>query len=543
MGITDIGMLVAGLGLFLYGMHILADSLEKVAGSKLKGIINKLTSNRFIAIVLGAAVTILVQSSSTSTVMVVGLVNSGLMTIKQCVGVIMGANIGTTTTAWIASSSGTSFSTYVPFILGLGAFISLFSKNKKRKNIALILVGFGILFIGMDIMKDAVKPLREVEFFTDIMKQIGDYSFANIMLGILVGAIFTIAVQSSSASTAVFIALASSNIIGLTTAIPLIYGANIGTCITAVLASIGASKAAKQASTVHVLFNLIGTLIFLPFTVYLARIAESIASSVEVQIAVAHTIFNVGSTLILIWFAPTIANMATKIIKNEDEEDYQPVLLDEMLLSTPSVAYDAVEKEIINLGKIAIKCLKNSICAFTRKDYKYVEKTLRYEKAIDESEYNIYDYILKLTNEDGLTDKDKNMLEEYIKIIHDFERIGDHSENIAQLSENCLDKKLFFSELAIEEAEHIFSNVLTSCEESLLALEKKDSDIAQMVIKREDIIDKEYKNTKQSHVKRLKSNECSIDSGILFIEVLTNLERIADHAYNISKMVVEKENS
>ncbi len=543
MGITDIIVLVGGVGLFLYGMTLMADGLEKAAGDRMKSIINSLTKNVFIAAILGAFVTIMVQSSSTTTVMVVGLVNSGLMNLVQSVGVIMGANIGTTITAWMASLSGVDFvDSFVYLSLGAGGLVYIFTSKKKYKNTSLIFIGFALLFLGMDLMKNGVRPLRSSEMFNDMIAFIGESnSIGHLLLGILIGAIFTAAIQSSSASTGIFVAMAAEGILPIESAIPLLYGANIGTCITALLSSIGASTTAKQAATVHVLFNVIGTLIFIPFTGLLADFAVGRSVEPEIQLAIAHTVFNVSVTFVLIWFARPLALLATKIVKiDPDQEVESPVSLDHRLLVTPPIAFANMETQIDKLGVLAYDCYNSSVKSFFEGSEKAIAKTYKLEGFINDSEYSIYRYINELNKTDGLSSIDTTTLDEYIRIIHDFERIGDHAENIANISELKMEKKTVFSEEAIADLELLCDTVKKSLNQTLKALSEENLEMAQSICTREDKIDNIYQQLKDNHIVRLRSKTCNFEAGILYIEMITDLERIGDHCNHIARSVIKK---
>lgn len=531
--------LVGGLGLFLYGMNVMAAGLEKTAGDKMKRIIEVLTSNRVMGVIVGAIVTVLVQSSSASTVMVVGFVNAGLMNLTQAVGVIMGANIGTTVTAQLVSID---LSNIAPIFVGIGVAIWLFSPNKRIKNIAEILIGFGILFIGMDFMKNAVKPLREYEGFRTLLLSFGSGTVSDKALAILSGFAMTVVLQSSSATTGLLVALASEGLLPIHAAFPIVLGTNIGTCVTAMISSIGANRTAKRAAVIHLLFNLIGTLVFILFlSGPTIRFVSSISNDSARQLANAHTLFNIANTLLLLPFASLLVIAVKKIIphrKEEDEEVRGIKYLDERILETPSIAMVQVIKEVLHMGKVALKSYEKSMEAFINNDEKIAHETFKIEKVVNELEKEIAGYLLKISNTE-ISSKNREVIDGLFNTINDIERVGDHADNIAELAIYRIENKLKFSDQAIEELNIMHERVVKSYREALTALKTGDMKIAQRVVEREGEIDLMEKTLRANHIGRLNNQQCVPGSGVIFLDIISNLERIADHASNIALAVLD----
>ncbi|MDB8791846.1 Na/Pi cotransporter family protein [Romboutsia sp. 1001216sp1] len=524
--------LIGGLGLFLYGMTLMGNGLQKAAGEKLKKIVELLTSNVLLGVLVGAGVTAIIQSSSATTVMVVGFVNAGIMTLSQAIGVIMGANIGTTITAQLVSFN---LEGLAPITLGIGIALYLFSSKSKTKNIAEILLGFGILFTGMEFMKDAVSPLAEYKGFTDALVNFGHRP----LLGVLLGLIITGVVQSSSASMGMLIALASQGIIPLQSALPILYGDNIGTCVTSLLSSIGANKNAKRAAIMHLLFNILGTLMFLlilnkPIVAVVTRINPT---DVARQIANAHTLFNIVTVIILLPFSKYIVKLAMKIVPQTEEEKEVKTYLDERMLETPSIAFANTLKETNKMAKVTNLCLNSSMSAFLNKSKKDVEETFKIEKDINDYQRNILNYLLKLSKT-SLTGNSVEEVDNLFNTINDLERIGDHSENIAELAEIAIDKDVSISNDGQKEIEEMFEKVKKNYEDALILINKKDKKIAERIIKTEEEVDNIEKSIRANHIYRLNNNTCEIDSGILYLDLVSNLERISDHCSNIAIRVL-----
>lgn len=522
--------LLGGLGLFLYGMNLMAEGLQKSAGDKLKKIVEKLTSNTVMGVLVGTVVTAIIQSSSAATVMVVGFVNAGIMSLSQAIGVIMGANIGTTVTAQLVSFK---LEAIAPVALGIGIILYLFSKKEKTKELATILLGFGILFTGMEFMKDAVKPLAEYEGFRRALIYFGEHQF----LGIIAGFAITGIIQSSSASMGMLIALASQGLIPLSSALPILYGDNIGTCVTSLLSSIGASRNAKRAATMHLTFNVIGTLIFVLILNYpiSALVKWLDPTDAARQIANAHTIFNVVNVLILLPFAKYIVKIVLKIMPITEEESEVTAAtkyLDERIIQTPSIALGNTVKEVSRMGQKANKALEYSMNSLINKSMTDVEKTVKYEEHVNLLQKEILNYLLKLSKS-PLNDEERNKVDLLFNTVNDIERVSDHAENISELSRLAIEKDLQFSDTALEEMNNIYSKAKENFNIALKGLENYDKSIISKVYEIEDEVDALDKLYRKKHIERLNNGKCTIDSGVLFLDLLTNLERISDHSCNI----------
>ena len=528
--------IMGGLGLFLYGMNLMGEALEKAAGSKLKKIIELLTSNIFMGVIVGALVTAVIQSSSATTVMVVGFVNAGIMSLPQAVGVIMGANIGTTVTAQLVSFD---LNALAPVALGLGIILYLFSGKPKTKHLAEVLIGFGILFTGMDFMKDAVKPLVEYQGFTNALLTFGKYP----ILGLLLGFGITAIIQSSSASMGMLVVLASQDLIPLTAALPILYGQNIGTCVTSLLSSIGASINAKRAAIIHLIFNILGTIIFLLFLngVVVKAVVAIDPTNVARQIANVHTIFNILSTLILLPFNKIIIKIATKLVpesKTEEDDDVKVIkYIDDRIIETPSIALINVEKETLRMGEKSRQNLDSAMKGLLNKSEKDIEKTLKREKIINELQKTILNYLLKLSKA-PLNEEAREVIDALFNTVNDIERVGDHAENLAELAQSAVEANVEFSDHAKTELTDMYNKVLSTYSYALESMKTGDVDLACKVIKMEEQVDVMEKSSRVNHMRRLNNNLCSIDNGIIYLEVITNLERISDHAVNIAQQVI-----
>lgn len=527
--------LMGGLGLFLYGMNLMAEGLEKSAGSKLKRIVELLTSNIFMGVIVGAFVTAIIQSSSATTVMVVGFVNAGIMSLTQAIGVIMGANIGTTVTAQLVSFD---LNGLAPMALGIGIILYLFASKPKVKNIAEILIGFGILFTGMDFMKNAVEPLAEYKGFTDLLIGFGDHP----ILGLLLGFGITAIVQSSSASMGMLIALASQGLIPLNAALPILYGQNIGTCVTSLISSVGASRNAKRAAVMHLIFNVLGTAVFLiilnkPVVNFVTNMNPG---DVARQIANTHTLFNIISVIILLPFTKFIINIAIKLVPDKDgEEDESKAIkyLDDRIVETPSIAVASVVKETLRMGKKSKESLNYAIDGFVNQSQESIDKTFKREKVVNELQKEILNYLLKLSKA-HLDEDARDIVDSLFNTVNDIERIGDHAENIAELAQDIIDLDLKLSKQGIEEIRELYNKVISTYEYALKAMRDYDVELACKVIKMEEQVDIMEKSCRANHIHRLNNNLCSIDRGVIYLDLLSNLERISDHAVNIAQQVI-----
>lgn len=528
--------ILGGLGLFLYGMNLMGEGLQKSAGDRLKKIVELLTSNIIIGVLVGTVVTAIIQSSSATTVMIVGFVNAGIMSLTQAIGVIMGANIGTTVTAQLVSFN---LEGIAPISIGIGIILYLFSSKAQVKNIAEILLGFGILFTGMEFMKDAVKPLAEYKGFTDALVSFGHRP----ILGLLLGFGITAVVQSSSASMGMLIALAAQGLIPLDSALPILYGQNIGTCVTSLISSIGANRNAKRSAVMHLFFNIIGTMVFLillnrPIVALVTRLNPN---DVARQIANTHTLFNVISVLILLPFAKYLVKLAIKLVPDNNDEDNKFTLyIDERMLETPSIAVGNTVKEVLRMGEIAKECLEKSINGFLKKSDGDIKSTFKLEKKINELQKDLLNYLLMLSKT-HLPDDLREEVDNLFNIINDIERIGDHAENIAELASEFSSQSASMSDEGISEITKMYKKVLQNYENALKVIETRDQAIANKVIIDEEEVDKMEKSIRVNHINRLNSNLCSIDAGIVYLDLISNLERISDHCENISKKFISNE--
>ncbi|MBP1571008.1 MAG: Na/Pi cotransporter family protein [Oscillospiraceae bacterium] len=547
MSIFNVFTLLGGLALFLYGMDVMGKALEKQAGSKLHSILEKLTANPFKGFLLGLVVTAIIQSSSATTVMVVGFVNSGFMTLSQAIGIIMGANVGTTVTAWILSLSGIqgdSFfmtlmkpSSFAPILAFIGILLYMAAKQEKKKNIGVILLGFTILMTGMDLMSGAVKPLANVPEFTQLFTL-----FTNPVLGLLVGALLTAVIQSSSASVGILQALSVTGAVTYGSALPIIMGQNIGTCITAILSCFGANKNARRTAVVHLYFNVIGSLGFMIIFYSLNAIIgfEFINDSINAAgIAVIHTLFNVTATAILLPLNRVLEKLAYLTIK-DDEQKEKFQILDERLINTPAIA---IEQSKIALRKMASEASDALIKSVSLLD-KWNEETsvliAEKEAKIDRYEDNLGTYLLKVSAQD-LSLKDSKELTKILHIIGDFERLGDHALNISKLSKEMHEKDVEFSTQANEEIRVLKNAVLEIVSLTMDAFVNEDSKVALRVEPLERVIDEIAREIKNLHIERLKNNHCTIELGFSLSELLNNCKRIADHCSNIAIAIIEAE--
>ncbi|MFD3155653.1 Na/Pi cotransporter family protein [Haloimpatiens sp. FM7330] len=528
--------LLGGLGLFLYGMNMMGDGLENASGEKLKTFFEKITSNPFKGIVTGALVTAVIQSSSATTVMVVGFVNAGLMNLYQAAAVIMGANIGTTITAQLIAFK---LDGIIPLFIAVGAGVVIFSEGKKSKEIGNIILGFGILFLGMNFMKDAMAPIAQSQGFISLMATLK----GNIFLGIITGMIMTAVVQSSSATTAILIALASTGSIPLEVAVPILFGNNIGTCVTALLSSVGTSKTAKKAALIHLFFNVFGTIIFIPFIGPLTSFVKVLTPSgheiVKRQIANAHTIFNIANTLIMIPFIKYLVILVNKLIPGEDEKELmRPKYLDERLLETPVIAVGQATKEVLRMGRKSKENLQLSMEAFKTDDNKLVNKVYENEKLINLLESEITRFLVKLSKAD-LSDHQLNIVTSMFHLVNDVERIGDHAENVADLSSEKIQKGIKFSQEAKDELEQMYTQILNAVTFSIESIKNRDIKKAKKVLEIEEKIDMLEKELRTSHIKRLNREVCNATGGAIFLDIISNFERIGDHSNNIAQYTLD----
>lgn len=536
--------LCGGLGLFLYGMHIMASGLQKAAGSKLKKVLEMLTKNRVIGIIVGALVTAVIQSSSATTVMVVGFVNAGLMNLTQAVGIIMGANIGTTITGWIVSSAEfLKTDTLAPIAVFIGAAMILFCKKTKMKQVGEIIIGFGVLFIGIEMMSSGVKPLAELEGFKVAFQQFGK----NPVLGVCVGMIVTAIIQSSSASVGILLALSFNGLVTWDAAVYIIMGQNIGTCATALLSGLGASKNAKGAAYIHLLFNVIGSLVFSIIAFIFFTLNPTFGNNVITPywISVVHTGFNLANTVLMFPFANCLVKLAEimcRSSKGRVDEDSEVLHLDDRLLNSPSIAIASCIKEIVHLGNMANKNLVLACDTVISKNTTSIEKIYEREGKIDNLTKAITQFLVKLCNTD-ITAEENDYITSLFHTVHDIERIGDHCENLAEFTETLISDDIDFSDSAKEELDEMFTETEKCVRNSIIALEDNDIDFAEKVIKEEERVDGLEKSLRQKHIDRLTANLCSPMVGVVYLDILTNMERVSDLALNVAQVVIKNKTS
>jgi phosphate:Na+ symporter len=530
-------MLVGGLGLFIYGMKMMGDGLEKAAGSRLKRLLEILTENRFMGLLVGTIVTAIIQSSSATTVMVVGFVNAGIMTLKQTVGVIMGANIGTTMTAFLISLNLTDIA---PIAIFIGVGLIFFSKKHFVRSIGEIIAGFGILFLGMDLMSSSMAPLRDSQTFQNIVTQ-----FSNPVIGVLTGAIFTMIVQSSSASIGILQALALQGLIGLDSAIYVLFGQNIGTCITAILASIGTSTNAKRAAVIHLLFNTIGTIVFMiaiqlgvPYIQFIESITPDRAVS---QIANAHIGFNIFNTALLFPFGNYLVKISEHLVqgKEEEYEEMRLKYLDKRILETPPIAVAQIMKEVVRMASISKNNVQIAMKAFLENDQAAIDEVYRHEGVINYLNQEITQYLV-LCNGLELPERDFRLVSGLYHVVNDIERIGDHAENLVEYAEYSMEHNLSFSDMAKSELMEMTNKVMEMLENAFNALKKRDFKLAEMVLEQEEKIDDLKDRLRASHIERLNNQLCAPESGVIFLDIVSNLERVADHATNVVQSVLDE---
>jgi len=539
---------VGGLGMFLFGMNIMADGLQQSAGGKMKQLLGYLTNNRVLGVLVGALVTAIIQSSSATTVMVVGFVNAGILNLVQAVGVIMGANIGTTITAWLVSASewGAIFKpeTFAPLLLGIGAFILLFAKSKRNTTTAHILIGFGLLFIGLSGMSSAIKVYRDSPIFAQAFATLG----GNPILGILTGAVVTAIIQSSSASIGILQALALNGIVSWPAAIYITLGQNIGTCVTALLSSLGANRTAKRAAVIHLTFNVFGAVMFgviavIGFKTFLTGLLTATITSTGISIF--HTIFNVTNTLILFPFAGALVKLSDKIIRGTDEvlDEEDEILhhLDERILETPSFAVENAVKEVVRMGNIAAENLKHAIeCMLSDKpDEKMIQEIIKKEVFINRIEKSLTEYLVKISNL-SLSEAQNRTVDNLFYTVSDIERVGDHAENLAEFIQYRIDHGISFSENAGNEFMIMGETVEKCFCDAIKARETEELEYIRNVIRLEDEVDTMEEELREKHIERLSAGKCTAEVGVIFLDAISNLERVADHAVNIAGYVKDE---
>ena len=550
MNYTDVLALFGGLAMFLYGMSIMGSSLEKCAGNRLKSILTKLTSSRISGFLLGLMVTCIIQSSSATTVMVVGFVNSGIMTLSQSIYIIMGANVGTAITAWILSLSGINGSawyialfkpsTFTPVLALIGIFVFMLTKKQKKKDLASIVLGFAVLMFGMEMMSDAVAPLKDIPQFTSLMT-----AFSNPILGVLAGAILTAIIQSSSASVGILQALSLTGSISYATCIPVIMGQNIGTCITAVISSVGTSKDARRASMVHLYFNVIGMVVWMTVfyvlnAIFSFPIAEMYAN--PVGIAVVHTTFKILSTALLMPFGSVLEKLACLTVRDDKQQADELPLLDTRLFVTPAIALERAHRVLLDMADMSVLSLYDSLNIMDGYDAKLAEKIIADENKVDFYEDKLGTYLVQLTGQ-PMSEEDSHELTKYLHMISDLERISDHAVNIMESAQELHEKQISFSEEAKGELSTLTAAIREILANTLTALHKEDLNMAGKVEPLEQVIDALNKVIRARHIDRLTKGNCTIELGFILNDVLTNLERVSDHCSNLAVAIIEIANN
>ena len=529
---------IGGLGIFLLGIKFMGDGLQKSAGNRLKDILDRFTSNPLMGVLAGTLVTCLIQSSSGTTVLTVALVNAGFMTLRQAIGVIMGANIGTTMTAFII---GFDIDEYTLPIMALGSFLIFFFKSQKVNNVGQAIFGFGSLFLGLSLMSSGMSPLRSLEFFHDLTVNMS----ANPIFGVVVGTVFTMIVQSSTATIGILQSLFADGAIPLNAAIPVLFGDNIGTTITAVIASIGASVAARRAAFTHIIFNLIGTIIFLTilplFLKYIELLQSYLNLNPQMTIAFAHGSFNVSNTLIQLPFIAVLAWIVTKLIPGEEETiEFKPQHLDPIFIQRSSnVALAQAKQEVIRMGNYSVKGLEETSLFATTKDEKHAELAMQIEQALNNLDREITDYLVQISK-NTLSEAESEKHTALMDVVRDIERIGDHFENILELTQYQITNKIQLTDHAYEDLQEMFDLTILTVQQAIDALESLNREDALVVYQKEDQIDKMERDFRKRHIIRMNEGLCTGSAGIVFVDIISNLERIGDHAVNIAEKVLDR---
>lgn len=541
MSIANILSMAGGLGLFLFGIRTMGDGLENAAGAKLKRMLEVLTGNRFLAVLVGFVVTAIIQSSTATTVMVVGFVNAGMMTLAQAVGVIMGANIGTTVTSLLIALN---FSSVAAASVLVGVILMLASKKTLVKNLGSIFTGFGLLFLGIDLMSDSMAPLRESAGFMNFIVAVSD-SPLRPLFGILLGIVMTAVLQSSSASVGVLQTLAMQGLVPLKFSVFVLFGQNIGTCLTALFSTVGAKKNSKRAAVIHLLFNLLGTGMFIfiaLLTPYIEWI-EKISSDPMAQIAISHIVFNVVSTVVLFPFAKLLVKLSCLIVpgKDDSESEMHCRFIDDRLLNTPPFAVMQVGKEVARMAKLARDNFETSAYALINRSDKDLNKVMEKEEVINYLNHHITSYLVKLNALD-ITDSDSDYIARVFHAINDIERVGDHATNLAEAAERNIGDGLTFSDAARDELNQLCGSVITLLDRSIEAFNNQSlgDGEAKELSDLEEHIDDLTLTCQDAHIFRLNRNECNTEAGMLYLNTITDFERVGDHAINIAFLARSK---
>ena len=548
--------LIGGLGMFLYGMTVMSDGMQKAASSRMSKFLNLVTGNRVMAVVLGAAITALVQSSSATTVMVVGFVNAGILNLSQSVGIIMGANIGTTITAWMVSLTQMSSSSlaflkpefFAPLLVGVGAFRLLFGKKGKDDLVANFCIGVGFIFIGLEFMSDSVSPYADSPIFAKAFQVMG----GNPILGILTGAVVTGIIQSSAASVSILQTLALSGAVPRVAGFYITLGQNIGTCVTAMLSSTGASRTAKRAAVIHLLFNVTGAILFGAIIFFLSLPMKSFFQGQlsPVEISLFHTIFNVSCTIVLFPFGDLLVNLSGTLVREskqdkEDEEnpnhytDVEKNLiqhLDKRILESPAIAISATKAEVVNMARITAVNISHAMGILLEEKVEEIQEVYAREKIIDNMQKLLTDYLIHIGNL-SLNENQKMEVNNMFNTITDVERAADHAENIAEQAQYAQDHDISFSEIGQDDLKKISNKVMESFEASIDAFENNDLDAVVRTAHLEDQVDEMEEDMRETHILRLSSGDCVPQAGVIFLDVISDLERISDHADNVAGYV------
>ena len=548
--VGNLFMFIGGLGMFLYGMHVMADGMQKSAGNKMKDFLGMLTGNRFMAVGIGALITAIIQSSGATTVMVVGFVSAGLMTLSQAVGVIMGANIGTTITAWIVSLSQLGDSAallnpqfYAPLLVGIGALIIMFAKSNKKQNIAEIIIGVGLLFLGLKSMSGAIKPYTDAPIFSIIFTTLG----YNPILGILAGAVITALLQSSSVSVGILQTLAVNGLVGTNAAVFITLGENIGSCVTALLSAMGGSRTAKRAATIHLSFNVIGAILFGVICTVLFMVRPDIAGHkiTPVEISLFHTGFKLTMTVLLFPFAEKLVDLSGFLIKETEadklaaEAEGSILHLDPRIFEQPSIAVVALSNEVVRMGEMVLENVRRAVNVCFSRDEKEIEKVFEVEKRVNRINKELTEYLIHANNL-SLNNRQKLIVANLFNSLTDIERSGDHAENITEQVQLLIERNQEFSELGHNDLLEITAAVDEAFDGAVKARKTSSKEIAVHVGECEDKVDQLRDDLKVRHIDRLSRGECDPAAGIVFIEIVDNLERISDHAENLAQYVLKE---
>ena len=549
--VSNIFGFLGGLGMFLYGMNIMADGMQKTAGSKMRSFLGMLTNNRLLAVALGALITAIIQSSGATTVMVVGFVSAGVLNLSQAVGVIMGANIGTTITAWIVSMSqlGDAFEVmkpgfYAPAIIGIGALLIMFAKSQKKKTVGEIFVGLGLLFIGLDFMSGSISPYTDAPVFAQAFALLG----GNPLLGMVIGALVTALLQSSSASVGILQTLAMNGIVTTNAAIYITLGQNIGSCVTAMLSSMGGSRTAKRAAVMHLTFNVIGAVLVgsLGFILFALRPDIAASNINAVQISIFHTIFNLTMTTILFPFADVLVKISGWVVREKPGDESVPEgdqemaatmkHLDERIFESPAFAVETAALEVVHMGQITLENVRLALSSLLDGKIDQAEAVYKTEQTINNMEKTLTEYLIKVDNL-SLTEQQKKVVNHLFYSISDLERIGDHAENLAEQAEYMMKRELEFSETGQADLRAIGDSVLKALEYAVDARANRSMESIRKVSQYEDDVDNQEEELREKHIERLSSGQCKANAGVVFLDIISNLERVSDHAYNLAGYV------